>query len=104
MTRREYATIVVVAAASGLLGGAMAGWLLTSEPALAQQRNRVKAEEFLLLDRSGKTRAGLGLDANGEVGFVLTDKAGNRSLYISPDERQALRLRDKDGQVLWAAP
>lgn len=104
MTRRQYATIILVAAASGLLGGALAGWLLTGEPALAQQRNRVKAEEFLLIDRTGRTRAGLGLDANGELGFVLTDKAGNRSLHISPDERQVLRLRDKTGAVLWAAP
>ena len=104
MNRRDYATIVAVAAVSGLLGGVLAGWLLATEPVLAQQKMRVKAEEFLLIDRAGKTRAGLGLDANGELGFVLTDKAGNRSLFLSPDERQALRLRDKDGKVLWAAP
>jgi hypothetical protein len=104
MTQRQYAMVVLVAAASGLLGGALAGWLLSGEPALAQQRNRLRAEEFLLIDRSGRTRAGMGLDANGELGFVLTDKVGNRSLYISPDESQVLRLKDKDGRILWAAP
>jgi hypothetical protein len=107
MTQRQYAMVIVIAAASGLLGGAVADWLLTSAPAWAQQRSRVKSlvtEELLLIDRSGRTRAGLGLDANGELGFVLTDKTGTRNIYLSPDESQSLRLRDKEGRVLWGAP
>jgi hypothetical protein len=49
----------------------------------------VSAEEFLLLDKSGKVRAGLGLDDKGEDGLILTSKDDNYRLYLSPDDRHA---------------
>jgi hypothetical protein len=70
----------------------------------AQKINGVNAEEFLLLDASGKARAGLGLDKNGEVGLVLTSRDGNRKLALSPDDRFAVKLSDQSGRVLWSAP
>ena len=45
--------------------------------------NGMNAEEFLLLDTTGKARAGLGLDKNGEVGLVMVSRDGNRKLSLS---------------------
>ena len=78
--------------------------VLSSKPAQAEKTNGVNAEEFLLLDSRGKARAGLGLDANGEVGLVLTSKDGNRTLTLSPDDRSAIKLVERGGRVLWQAP
>jgi hypothetical protein len=73
-------------------------------PAHAQKANGVNAEEFLLLDQSGRARAGLGLDANGEVGLILTSRDGNRTLALSPDGPIAVKLTDRSGRILWQAP
>lgn len=105
MNRKEFAAVLAVALVGGFLGGLCADRFLSVEPALAQQRMKVvNSEEFLLVDKFGRTRAGLGLDANGEVGLVLLGKDGNRSLHFTPDEPQALKLKDKTGKNLWAAP
>ena len=77
---------------------------LSGSVAEAQKTNGVNAGEFLLLDQTGKARAGLGLDADGEVGLVLTSKDGNRTLTLSPDDRTAIKLVERDGRVLWAVP
>lgn len=105
MNRREFWTVLGAAVIAGFLGGAAAGWLTAAEVALAQQRMKVvNSEEFLLVDKFGRTRAGLGLDPNGEVGFVLLGKDGSRSLHLTPDEPQPVKLKDKAGKVLWALP
>jgi len=56
------------------------------------------------LDTSGKARAGLGLDKNGEVGLVMVSRDGSRKLYLSPDDRVAVKLSDQSGHILWSAP
>lgn len=105
MNRTEFAAVLAVALVGGFLGGLCAERLLSADTALAQQRMKVvNSEEFLLVDKFGRTRAGLGLDHNGEVGLVLLGKEGSRSLHFTPDEPQALKLKDKTGKVLWAAP
>jgi len=88
----------------GLVGGVLSDQLLSVRSAGAQKANGVNAEEFLLIDAAGKARAGLGLDANGEVGLVLTSKDGTRTLRLSPDDRVALKLVERGGRVLWTAP
>jgi hypothetical protein len=60
-------------------------WLAPSL-ATAEKANSVNAEEFLLIDSSGKARAGLGLDQNGEVGLMPTSRDGNRKLSLTRDE------------------
>jgi hypothetical protein len=106
MNRKEYSTVVALALVAGLAGGLFAGRFLADEPAIAQQRNKVvNSEEFLLVDRFGKTRAGLGLDSKtGEVGLILLNKDGTRNLYLTPDDNKVLQLKDKEGRVLWSAP
>ena len=97
--------LILSAFLGGLVGGATSERFFATGLAIAQQKsNGVNAEEFLLLDRSGKPRAGLGLDPNGEVGLVLVSKDGSKKLSLSPDDRLAVKLTDKDGRVLWAAP
>jgi len=88
----------------GILGGLISELTFTSRAVQAQKANSVNAEEFLLVDPAGKARAGLGLDANGEVGLVLTSKDGKRTLTLSPDERMVVKLVERGGRVLWAVP
>jgi hypothetical protein len=88
----------------GIVGGILSTQVFLSKPAEAQKSNGVNAEEFLLLDAKGKARAGIGLDANGEVGLVLRSKDGNRTLTLSPDEPSVIKLVEGGGRVLWGAP
>ena len=104
MSRGHFGFLVVVTFVGSIIGGALSGWWLAPSPVKAQKTNGVNAEEFLLLDTSGKARAGLGLDKNGEVGLVLTSRDGNRRLALSPDDRFAVKLSDQNGHVLWSAP
>jgi hypothetical protein len=96
--------LVATTFAGSLLGGMLAERLFDRGIVHAQKANGVNAEEFLLLDQAGKARAGLGLDANGEVGFVLTSRDGNRTLALSPDGPVAVKLTDRSGRILWSAP
>ena len=104
MTRMQYLVLLGAAILAGILGGALSERFFTESLAVAQPKSKgVSAEEFLLLDKAGKVRAGLGLDANGEIGLVMTSKDGTRKLYLSPDESSAVRLVDRNGKVLWSA-
>jgi hypothetical protein len=87
-----------------MIGGMLSGWWLAPSSVRAQKVNGMNAEEFLLLDASGKARAGLGLDKDGEVGLVMVSRDGNRKLYLSPDDRFAVKLSDQSGRVLWSTP
>jgi hypothetical protein len=105
MDRKELGLLAAVAIGAGFLGGVFSNWLTADAPALAQQRMKVvNSEEFLLVDKFGRTRGGFGLDQNGEVGLVLLGKDGSRSLHLTPDEPQAVKLKDKTGKTLWAVP
>ena len=104
MSRGHFWFLVFVTFVGSIIGGTVSGWWLASSSVKAQKTNGVNAEEFLLLDTSGKARAGLGFDKNGEVGLVLTSRDGNRMLALSPDDRFALKLSDQSGRVLWSAP
>lgn len=88
----------------GAVGGALSTHVLLPQTVEAQKPNGVNAEEFLLLDAKGKARAGLGLDANGEVGLVLKSKDGNRTLTLSPDEQSVIKLVERGGRIVWEAP
>ncbi len=104
MTRNHVLLLCTAAFLGGTVGGVLSTQVLSPRPAEAQKSQGVNAEEFLLLDAQGKARAGLGLDANGEVGFVLRSKDGNRTLTLSPDEHSVIKLVDRGGRILWEAP
>ena len=96
--------LVLAAFAGGIVGGFLSRPVVSPDRAEAQKPNVVNAEEFLLVDQAGKARAGLGLDPNGEVGLVLTSKDGARTLTLSPDERTVIKLAERGGRIVWAAP
>jgi hypothetical protein len=104
VSRWHFAFLVVVTFIGSITGGALSGWWFAPLPVTAQKTNGMNAEEFLLLDTSGKARAGLGLDKNGEVGLVMVSRDGSRKLYLSPDDRVAVKLSDQSGHILWSAP
>jgi hypothetical protein len=86
------------------MGGMLGSLWLAPSVATAEKANSVNAEEFLLIDSSGKARAGLGLDQNGEVGLILTSRDGNRKLSLTPDERTVIKLTERGGRILWSVP
>ena len=104
MSRWHYGFLVIVTFIGSMTGGVLSGWWLTPSPVTAQKSNGMNAEEFLLMDATGKARAGLGLDKNGEVGLVMVSRDGNRKLALSPDDRLVVKLSDQSGRVLWSVP
>ena len=101
---KQIIVLCVAAFLGGIVGGGLSTQLLSPTLVGAQKANGVHAEEFLLLDAKGKARAGLGLDANGEVGLVLMSKDGNRTLTLSPDDPSVIKLVERGGRTLWGAP
>ena len=104
MTHRHMLLLCAVTFIGGMVGGGVSYLLFSPKSVHAQNPNGVNAEEFLLLDAKGKARAGLGLDANGEVGLVLRSKDGNRTLTLSPDDHSAIKLVERGGRILWSTP
>ena len=103
MTKMQM-VLVLTTFLGSLIGGMLGERMFASGVGYAQKPNGVNAEEFLLVDQAGRARAGLGLDANGEVGLVLTSRDGNRTLALSPDGPVAVKLTDRSGRILWSAP
>ncbi|TKB66324.1 MAG: hypothetical protein E8D52_18410 [Nitrospira sp.] len=101
---KQIIVLCVAALLGGIVGGVLSTQLLSPTLVGAQKANGVHAEEFLLLDAKGKARAGLGLDANGEVGLVLMSKDGHRTLTLSPDDPSVIKLVERGGRILWGAP
>lgn len=102
---RQYWGVLAVGLLSGLVGGVLAERWLAPDSAWAQLRQKViYSEEFLLVDKNGKPRGGLGLGTDGSVGLTLAGRDGIKTLYISPDDPHVLRLADKSGKTLWALP
>ncbi len=104
MTHKQMLLLCAVTFIGGMVGGGVSYQLFSPVSVHAQNPTGVHAEEFLLLDPKGKARAGLGLDANGEVGFVLRSKDGSRTLTLSPDDPSVIKLVERGGRILWSAP
>lgn len=104
MTRSQYTLFLAVVFLGNAMGAALGSMMFEASSAGAEKAKGINAEEFLLLDQNGKARAGLGLDPQGEVGFILTSRDGNKKLALSPDEPLAIKLSDRSGRVLWSAP
>src|SRR5262249_27298853 len=104
VSRMQFGLVLAMTLFGGFLGGLLGGRWTTAIPAGAEKPNTVNAQEFLLVDTAGKARAGLGLDANGEVGLILTSRDGSRTLTLTPDERTVIKLTERGGRVLWGVP
>jgi hypothetical protein len=104
VNHNQFGLLLVVTLIGSCMGGIFGDHWLAPSLATAEKANSAHAEEFLLLDPSGKARAGLGLDPNGEVGLVLRSRDGNRRLYLTPDEPTVIKLTDRDGRIIWSMP
>jgi hypothetical protein len=104
MTKLHFMLLLPTIFLGSVVGGMLGERFLMSGLVHAQKPNGVNAEEFLLVDQTGRARAGLGLDSNGEVGLVLNSRDGNRTLALSPDGPVAIKLTERSGRVLWSVP
>ena len=99
MPRRQVVLLVVVTFLAGIIGGAVSNWALHGQ-AIAQSDTRkiVTAEEFRLVDNSGRTRVLLSL-LRGKPRLIMTDEKGEFriELGMGPGEQPALWLRDQNG-------
>ena len=59
MSRNQFGLLLVMTLIGSFIGGIFGDRLLAPSLATAEKAKRVNAEEFLLLDPSGKARAGL---------------------------------------------
>jgi hypothetical protein len=94
----------IVCLVAGMAGGAISDRLLTQSEAWAEksppQKRVVTAEDFHLVDRSGKMRGALFVSAKGEPGFALFDQEGKNRLLLmlDADGSAVLDLKDKREQ------
>lgn len=90
---------IVAVIAFVLLGTFSITWYLAEQDALSTER-------FVLLDKQGKERATLGLDAEGAPSLVFYNNSGRvvALLASKPDGSAAFTLQSADGTTLFKAP
>ena len=100
MNRHALGLTVFLSLSGGLLGGSLSGFLLKGEPATAGEASQpgklVSAEEFRVVDQTGRARARLGLDVKGVVALYLIDQDGTERARLGIfDDLSALVLTGK---------
>ena len=100
---------ILVLCGAAFFGGIVGGVLSTSVPVYQDRLKRRNLMEYMPRSsycwmQKARARAGLGLDANGEIGLVLRSKDGSRTLTLSPDEPSVIKLVERGGRILWEAP
>jgi hypothetical protein len=96
--------VAAMAMAAGLVGGLLSGALIRVEPLIAQEAppavNVVAAEEFRLVGRDGKARAGLSAQADGAASLAFYDGSGKirAELGVNAADVSELALYDQAGK------
>src|SRR3569832_952701 len=94
----------IICLIAGMAGGLISGRLLSQGEALAEKfpahQRTVTAEDFHLVDKSGKLRGALFVSAKGESGFALFDPEGKSRilLMLNADGSAVFDLKDKNEQ------
>ncbi|MCD6600120.1 MAG: hypothetical protein J7L19_06090 [Dehalococcoidia bacterium] len=102
MKRRQYLLLVGLTIIAGLVGGAVSNQVFMARPALAQGKKQyekvITAEQFLVVDKDGKTRAIVGhpKDVHG-IGIWLYDENGMRCGTFSATETPMLSFWTEKG-------
>ncbi len=103
----QYAVVLTLAIAAGLVGGVVSSWLFVGTPVFAQKSEVaevIRAKRFEMVDEDGMLRAALTLLA-GEPRLFLYDKDEKvRAGLALVDGEPHLRLFDKNGKPIWTAP
>jgi len=85
MTTKQFGVMLALVVIAGFLGGAVAELVFHATPAFAQGRTEVAqqltAQSFVLVDKSGRTQAVLGLDNGGPNLYIYTAN-GKRGALI----------------------
>ena len=100
MSRLQYIVLLVVAALFSTMGGIISTWLLNASDVLAGKepaRKIVEAEEFRLVDSTGRVRGKFSMLAGEFPGLVMRQKNGDTAiaLGIAPDGSPSLALTDQ---------
>ncbi len=93
---------LALSAATGFLGATLSLLLFTGQLVRAQDESTpgiIRAEEFQLVDLSGRTRALLTFSASGQPYLAMSDQQGNHSLWLGLSDDSGLAIRDTDGKT-----
>ena len=92
MKKKQYWSILALAILAGFLGGAVASRLFTIQPVFAEKKARpeevIEAQEFIVRDKSGTTRARLYVEEfpknsfPDSVGLTLYNKHGKSGVEL----------------------
>jgi hypothetical protein len=89
MRRTQQGMTVVLALASGLVGGVVSSQFLTGTPVFAertpQETKIIQAEKFEVVDKDGRVRGELGLRSDGVPVLRLFDDDGTPRVGFSPN-------------------
>lgn len=105
MNRRVCTALFLTTVTASLIIGVVISHLSRGEVVTAQELSRstkvVSAEEFRLVDKTGRTRALLGMRHDGHPGLSLLDENGKlrAQLLLLSGAEPGLILNDKDGNV-----
>jgi hypothetical protein len=102
MGERRY-SVIGLCCVSALLGGMIGGWMGRTKPVEAQEQTAaskvVAAEEFRLLDSSGRVRAALDFSVSGQPALTLRDEQHVSRVSLSISDETGLAVRDVDGKT-----
>src|SRR5262249_16335273 len=88
MSRTQQGMTVVLALASGMVGGVVSSQFLTGTPVFAertpQEMKVIQAEKFEVVDKDGRVRGELGLRSDGGPILRLFDDHGTPRVSFSP--------------------
>lgn len=105
MSKKQYCLLAILVVISGLIGGGLSNWLFLEKNAFAtktaQLENFITTEELRIVDKSGRERLTLGLNAEGETRIVMWNINNNKSsLIIGLDKEGSpgLTFWDKNGK------
>jgi len=104
MITKENRIMFFLSATAGFLGGALSLILLIGPIARAQNdlenhSGIVRAEEFQLVDKSGRTRSTLAFSGTGHPYLAMLDQRGTRIVWLGLSDDPGLAIRDIDGKT-----
>lgn len=104
MTTNHTRSTLAQGLVGGLLGGIMAFIGLAGPPARAKDHSdggsgAIRAQEFQLVDETGRLRASLGFSAQGEPHLTMLDRRGAHVVWLGLAKDSGLAIRDNDGKT-----
>lgn len=89
MSKNQHGMTVVLALASGLVGGVVSSQFFMGAPVFAEKTSEaakiIQAEKFEVVDATGKVRGELGLRSDGVPILRLYDENGVPRVRFSPE-------------------